>query len=65
MKTRSLLINIIAFSALFFEYAVAMEAPQPAGTRRFLQIYAGQLPTGSFPTLKPVWQMGYSQTDVV
>lgn len=65
MKTAATIINILAFAVLFFDYAVAMEPPQPAGTRRFLQIYAGQLPTGSFPTLKPVWQMGYSQTDVV
>jgi hypothetical protein len=50
---------------LFFDYAVAMEPPQPAGTRRFLQIYAGQLPTGTFPTRKVVWELGYSHTDVV
>jgi hypothetical protein len=65
MKTTATLINILAFSALFVEYAVAMTPPEPAGTRRFLQIYAGQNPTGSFPTRKVVWQMGYSQTDVV
>lgn len=65
MKTTAILINIFAFAVLFTEYAVAMTPPETAGTRRFLQIYAGQLPTGSFPTLKPVWQMGYSQTDVV
>ena len=46
-------------------YAVAMEPPQPAGTRRFLQIYAGQLPTGTFPTRKPVWQLGYGHTELV
>jgi hypothetical protein len=64
MKTTATLINILAFAVLFSEYAVAMTPPEPAGTRRFLQIYAGQLPTGSFPTRKPVWEMGYSQTDL-
>lgn len=65
MKTTATLINILAFAVLFSEYAVAMTPPEPAGTRRFLQIYAGQLPTGTFPTLKPVWEMGYGQTDVL
>lgn len=65
MKTSAIILNIIAFSALFLEYAVAMTPPEPAGTRRFLQIYAGQNPTGTFPTRKVVWEMGYSQTDVM
>jgi hypothetical protein len=65
MKTTATLINIFAFAVLFSEYAVAMTPPEPAGTRRFLQIYAGQLPTGTFPTLKPVWEMGYGQTDLL
>ena len=64
MKKTATLINILAFAVLFSEYAVAMTPPEPAGTRRFLQIYAGQLPTGAFPTLKPVWEMGYRQTDM-
>ena len=59
------LIHIIAFSVLFFDYAVAMQPPQPAGTRRFLQIFAGQLPTGTFPTLKPVWELGGKMGDLV
>jgi hypothetical protein len=65
MKRLVTLINILAFSALYFDYAVAMDPPQPAGTRRFLQIYAGQLPTGTYPTRKPVWEMGYGMADVV
>ncbi len=65
MKTAATLINIIAFAALFFDYAVAMTPPQPAGTRRFLQIYSGQLPTGAFPTLKPVWELGVKWGDRV
>jgi hypothetical protein len=65
MKTAATLINIIAFAALFFDYAIAMTPPQPAGTRRFLQIYTGQLPTGAFPTLKPVWELGMKWSDQV
>jgi hypothetical protein len=65
MKRLATFLNIFAFAVLFSEYAVAMTPPEPAGTRRFLQIYAGQLPTGSFPTLKPVWEMGYRQSDEV
>lgn len=65
MKTAATLINIIAFAALFFDYAVAMTPPQPAGTRRFLQIYAGQLPTGAFATRKPVWELGVKWSDQV
>jgi hypothetical protein len=62
MKTAAALINILAFAALFFDYAVAMDPPQPAGTRRFLQIYAGQLPTGA-STSKPVWELGVKWGD--
>ena len=64
MKTTAILINIFAFAVLFTEYAVAMTPPEAAGTRRFLQIYAGQLPTGN-TIRKRVWEMGYSQTEVV
>jgi hypothetical protein len=63
MKTAATIVNILAFAVLFFDYAVAMEPPQPAGTRRFLQIYAGQLPTGAYPTLKPIWEMGFKLSD--
>jgi len=63
MKTAAKLVNIFAFAALFFDYAVAMDPPQPAGTRRFLQIYAGQLPTGTYPTQKPVWELGVKWSD--
>lgn len=65
MKTTATIINIFAFAVLFFDYAVAMKDVQPAGMRRTLQIYAGQLPTGTYPTLKPVWQMGYGVTDKI
>lgn len=65
MKTIAIILNILAFTVVFFDYAVAMQQVQPAGMRRTLQIFAGQLPTGSHPTVKPVWQMGYGMTDVV
>ena len=38
--------------------ALGAIAERPAGVRRTLQIYAGQLPTGARPTLKPVWELG-------
>jgi hypothetical protein len=63
MKTAATLVNIAAFLVLFFDYAVAMKPVQPAGMRRTLQIYAGQLPTGSYPTLKPVWDIGAAWSD--
>lgn len=65
MKTIATIINILAFTVVFFDYAVAMQPVAPAGMRRTLQIFAGQLPTGAHPTIKPIWQMGYSQTDMV
>jgi len=65
MKTAATIINVLAFMALFFDYAVAMDPPQPAGTRRFLQIYAGQLPTGAYPTRKPVWELGGKASDLI
>ena len=65
MKTIATIINILAFTVVFFDYAVAMEQVAPAGMRRTLQIFAGQLPTGAHPTIKPIWQLGYGMTDVV
>ena len=64
MKTAAAILNIFAFTVFFCEYAVAMTPPEPAGTRRFLQIYAGQLPTGN-SARKPVWEFGYHQTGVI
>lgn len=58
MKALVTLINVIAFSALFTAYAGGLSMEKPSGVRRALQTYAGQLPTGSFPTLKPVWEIG-------
>ncbi|WP_455272500.1 hypothetical protein [Rhizobium herbae] len=65
MKTLAVLINAIAFSALFFAYASVGTVEKPAGVRRALQTYAGQLSTGSFPTVKPVWRVGVEATDVI
>ena len=58
MKTLVLIVNVICFSALFLTYTAGTRADRPAGVRRSLQIYAGQLPTGARPTLKPVWELG-------
>jgi hypothetical protein len=63
MKTSAKITNILAFSVLFFDYAVAMKPVQPAGTRRTLQTYSGQLPTGANPTRKPVWELGGRASD--
>ena len=65
MKTRAALVNVIAFSALFFAYASISTTEKPAGVRRALQTYAGQLPTGAFPTQKPVWQVGVEASDLI
>jgi hypothetical protein len=65
MKTLAALINAIAFSALFFAYASVGTGEKPTGVRRALQTYAGQLSTGSVPTVKPVWQVGVERSDLV
>lgn len=62
MKTLALTINIIGFTALFITYAAGAEVERPSGVRRALQTYAGQLPTGALPTLKPVWELGVRVT---
>lgn len=53
MKTLATLINVIAFSALFVAYASAHSPERPAGVRRALQTYSGQVYTGAYPTMKP------------
>lgn len=58
MKALALTINVIGFTALFLVYAAGVSAERPSGVRRALQTYAGQLPTGAYPTLKPVWELG-------
>lgn len=65
MKTLATLINVIAFSALFVAYASVTSVEKPTGVRRALQTYAGQLSTGAYPTLKPVWQIGVDASDLV
>jgi hypothetical protein len=65
MKTLATFINVIAFTALFFAYASGASAEKPSGVRRALQTYAGQLPTGTYPTLKPVWQIGVDASNLV
>ncbi|MGV8936163.1 MAG: hypothetical protein ACOH2J_03510 [Allorhizobium sp.] len=56
-------VNMLAFAALFFDYAIAMQPAENHGTRRLLQVYAKQLPTGAMPTLKPVWELGIKLAD--
>ena len=58
MKALALTINVIGFTALFLVYAAGVSVERPSGVRRALQTYAGQLPTGAYPTLKPVWELG-------
>ena len=65
MKTLTAFINVIAFSALFFAYANIGAVEKPAGVRRALQTYAGQLSTGAFPTQNPVWQVGVEASDLI
>ena len=65
MKTLATLINVFAFTALFFAYASGPSGERPSGVRRALQTYAGQLPTGAYPTLKPVWTIGVAESDVI
>ncbi|MBB5538613.1 hypothetical protein [Rhizobium giardinii] len=65
MKTLATFINVIAFSALFVAYASTTSVEKPTGVRRALQTYAGQLPTGAYPTLKPVWKIGVDASDRV
>ncbi|OJF90419.1 hypothetical protein [Pararhizobium antarcticum] len=65
MKTLATIVNVIAFSALFVAYSAGGAIEKPTGVRRALQTYAGQLPTGTFPTLKPVWQIGIEMSDAI
>lgn len=64
MKTLVLTINVLGFTALFLAYTMGAAVDRPSGVRRALQTYAGQLPTGAFPTLKPVWELGVKVTTI-
>ena len=65
MLTAFKLINAAALLILFFDYAVAMQKVEPMGMRRCLRTMSKQLPTGSYPTLKPTWELGVKVTDQV
>lgn len=65
MSHLSKIINVLAFSTLFLMQASVQPIEKPHGIRRALQTYAGQLPTGTYPTLKPVWQIGAGQSELV
>ena len=58
MKALTFTLNVLGFTALFLAYTMGASVDRPTGVRRALQTYAGQLPTGTFPTLKPVWELG-------
>jgi hypothetical protein len=62
MKALVLSINVFGFAALFLAYTMGAAVDRPKGVRRALQTYAGQLPTGAMPTLKPVWELGVKVT---
>ncbi|WP_440983873.1 hypothetical protein [Shinella sumterensis] len=64
MKALALSFNVLGFTALFLAYTMGAATDRPTGVRRALQTYAGQLPTGAFPTLKPVWELGVKVTTV-
>ncbi|WP_457582463.1 hypothetical protein [Ensifer canadensis] len=65
MKTLATFINVIAFSALFVAYASVGSAERPTGVRRALQTYSGQVYTGTYPTLKPVWKISVDASDTI
>ncbi|MFD1327395.1 hypothetical protein [Mycoplana ramosa] len=52
MKTLATALNILGFTALFIAYTEGGPVDRPTGVRRALQTYAGQHPTGGFPTLE-------------
>ena len=58
MKALIFTLNVLGFTALFVAYTMGASVDRPKGVRRALQTYAGQLPTGAMPTLKPVWELG-------
>jgi hypothetical protein len=64
MKALILTINAFSFAALFIAYTMGATVERPVGVRRALQTISGQLPTGAFPTLKPVWELGVEITDL-
>ena len=58
MTTTIRLCAALPLLVLFIDYAVAMQKVEPAGTRRCLRTTAKQTDAGTYPTLKPVWEMG-------
>ena len=54
MKTLALSINVLGFAALFLAYTAAAEAERPAGVRRALQTYAGEVSVDAQPATDAV-----------
>lgn len=49
MKNPALALNVLGFAALFLAYTAAAEAERPAGVRRALQTYAGEVSVDAHP----------------
>ena len=58
MKTLTVTLNVLGFTALFIAYTAGVPMERPTGVRRALQTYASQLPDGACPAFKPVWELG-------
>ena len=54
MKKPTLALNILAFAAVFLAYTAAAEAERPAGVRRALQTYAGEVSADAQPATDAV-----------
>ncbi|HVK92968.1 MAG TPA: hypothetical protein VM468_16460 [Mycoplana sp.] len=63
MKKLAAALNVLGFTALFIAYTTGAAVDRPTGVRRALQTYAGQLPTGAYPTLNPVWELGVTESE--
>lgn len=63
MNTVAKALTVIAFAALFFDYAVAMQPPETGGTRRMLQVYAKTLPTGGVAGFKALPEVRFVDLD--
>ncbi|AFL49157.1 hypothetical protein USDA257_c05620 [Sinorhizobium fredii USDA 257] len=61
MTSLATFINVVAFTALFTAHASAAPVERPAGVRRALQIYAGELTNGRSITLEPMLRLDGTQ----
>ncbi|APG83672.1 hypothetical protein [Sinorhizobium americanum] len=61
MSSLATFINAVAFTALFAAHASAAPVERPAGVRRALQIYAGELTNSASMRLEPMWRLDGSE----